>query len=184
MTVPDDFRATLYVGLSLDGFIARADGGIDWLDHLPDDPADGDYGYGEFIATVDAMVIGRHTFDLAMSFEAWPYGGMPVFVLTHRPIDDAPATVEAMAGEPREVAATLAARGIRHVYVDGGQVCQQWLRAGLVTRMVLTRLPVRLGSGIPLFGALDRDFWWRLAGTRTCGNGLVQTTYEAVARTR
>ncbi len=179
MGVLDNFHATVYVGLSLDGFIARPDGGIDWLDRLPDDPADGDYGYGEFIVTVDALVMGRNTFDLAMSFEAWPYGELPVFVLTHRAIEVAPATVEAVAGTPHEVAERLAARGIQHVYIDGGQVCRQWLRAGLVQRMVLTRLPVLLGDGIPLFGALEGDLWWRLVSTRTFANGLVQMSYEA-----
>ena len=183
MSLPNTPRATVFCGLSLDGYIARTDGGIDWLDALPDHPEDGDYGYGEFIATVNALVMGRNTYDLAISFDAWPYD-LPVFVLTHRPIEQAPAKVEPLSGTPHEVSSRLAARGFRHLYVDGGIVVQQWLREGLVQQMILTRLPLLLGGGIPLFGELARDLWWRHVSTRTFANGLVQSTYEAAPSER
>jgi dihydrofolate reductase len=175
-------KASVFVGASVDGFIARADGSLDWL---PQD-AGADNGYEAFIASVDALLIGRKTYETALGFGAWPYGEKPVFVLSTQPLAPAPAgaTVERLSGEPAEVAATLAARGIGHLYVDGGIVIQRFLRAGLIDRLVVTRVPVLIGAGIPLFGETGRDIVLTHIATRTLGGGLVQSEYavERAAR--
>lgn len=173
-------KASVFVGASVDGFIARADGGLDWL---PQD-AGGDNGYDAFIASVDALLVGRKTYETALGFGAWPYGEKPVFVLSTRSLAPAPAgaTVERLSGEPAEIAATLAARGFQHLYVDGGIAIQRFLRAGLIDRLVVTRVPVLIGSGIPLFGETGRDIVLTHVATRTLGGGLVQSEYAIGAK--
>jgi dihydrofolate reductase len=169
-------RAAVFVATSLDGFIAREDGALDWLPGI-DDGEGGDHGFSAFMAGVDAMVVGRGTFDTVLSFPAWPYGRTPVIVLTHRPLPDAPETVTPMAGTPAEIARGAAERGWRRLYVDGGAVIRAFLAAGLVDRLILTRVPVLLGRGIPLFGPLDGDLRFRHVSTRAFASGLVQSEY-------
>jgi dihydrofolate reductase len=168
--------ATVFVGVSVDGFIARPDGGLDWL------PADGGepHGYTELMATVDALVIGRATFETVLGFSEWPYGDKRVIVLSSRPLDlaalrDRP--VKQMGGEPAEILARLEARGVGHIYVDGGITIQRFLRAGLIQRLIVTRVPVLIGQGIPLFGPLDADVRLRHVRTRDFPSGLVQSEY-------
>jgi len=171
-------RASVFVGTSLDGFIARRDGALDWLPH------DGgeDHGYQAFFASVDALVIGRHTFETVLAFDAWPYGSKPVYVLSSAPLRPAPpgATVHHLAGEPAEVVAQLEARGVQHAYVDGGITVQRFLRAGLIDRLIVTRVPVLIGEGIPLFGPTGRDIKVRHVATRHFTSGLVQSEYEVL----
>lgn len=168
-------KASVFIATSLDGFIARADGGLDWL------PAGGGetHGYDEFMASVDALVIGRHTFETVLGFDAWPYGTKPVFVLSTHPPAPAPegAVVECWAGTPQEITSRLAARGFRHAYVDGGITIQRFLQAGLIQRLIITRIPVLLGAGIPLFGKLQRDVLLKHVATRQYASGLVQSEY-------
>jgi dihydrofolate reductase len=172
-------KASVFVGTSLDGFIARLNGDLDFL------PADGGepHGYEEFIATVDALVIGRKTFETVLSFDGWPYGEKPVFVLSTHPLAAPPpgAIVERMSGDPTEITAALAARGFQHLYVDGGITIQRFLRAGLIQRLVVTRVPVLIGTGIPLFGELDRDIQLTHVATRQYASGLVQSEYIVAA---
>src|SRR6188474_1070628 len=155
-------KASVFIGVSVDGFIARTNGALDFLPPGGGEP----HGYDEFIATVDALVIGRHTFETVLTFDTWPYT-KPVFVLSTRPLVPPPpgAVVEQMSGAPAEVASRLAARGIGHVYVDGGITIQRFLRAGLIQRLIITRVPVLIGTGIPLFGALPRDIVLRHVAT-------------------
>lgn len=171
-------NASVFVGASVDGFIARPDGGLDWLP-----PGGGEeHGYEAFMASVDALVIGRNTYETVLGFDAWPYGEKPVFVLSTRPLPPAPAgaVVDRMAGEPADIVSRLAARGFRHAYVDGGITIQRFLRAGLIQRLVVTRVPVLIGSGIPLFGELPRDVLLRHVATRQYASGLVQSEYVVV----
>jgi len=168
-------KASVFIGTSVDGFIARANGDLDFLP-----PGDGEpHGYDEFMATVDALVIGRKTFETVLTFDTWPYGEKPVFVLSTRPLAPFPigAVVERMAGAPAEIVSQLAARGIQHVYVDGGITIQRFLQAGLIQRLIITRVPVLIGAGIPLFGAVPRDIVLRHIGTRQYASGLVQSEY-------
>lgn len=178
MTPP--IRASVFVGTSLDGFLARPNGEFDFL------PAGGgeEHGYTAFMATVDTIVIGRNTYDQVLTFGEWPYGNKPVIVLSTRPIDlpAAPgAVVERMTGSPPDIVARLAARGAKHLYVDGGITIQRFLQAGLIQRLVITRVPVLIGTGIPLFGALPRDMKLHHVATRQYRSGLVQSEYIVVA---
>jgi dihydrofolate reductase len=167
--------ATVFCGVSVDGFIARPDGGIDWLPQVTED-----HGYTELMATVDALVIGRGTYETVLGFAEWPYGRTPVIVLSTRALDLSAHRgypVEQMGGEPAEIVARLAARGMKHIYVDGGITIQRFLRAGMIQRLIVTRVPVLIGQGIPLFGPLDADVPLRHVRTRDFPSGLVQTEY-------
>jgi dihydrofolate reductase len=149
------------------------------LDFLP--PGGGEpHGFAEFMATVDALVIGRNTFESVLAFDTWPYGKKPVFVLSSRRLPPAPAgaVVEQLSGPPASVVTQLSARGIEHIYVEGGITVQRFLRAGLIHRLILTRVPVLIGTGIPLFGPLTRDIRLRHIATRQYASGLVQSEYE------
>ena len=134
-------KASVFIGTSVDGFIARLNGDFDFL------PADGGepHGYAEFMETVDALVIGRKTYETVLAFETWPYGKKPVFVLSTGSLAPAPpdAVVEHMSGDPAEIASQLETRGINHVYVDSGITIQAFLRAGLIRRLVMRRLDIR-----------------------------------------
>ena len=172
-------KASVFVGTSLDGFIARPNGALDFLDAGGGEP----HGYDEFMASVDALVIGRHTFDTVLGFGGWAYGKKPVFVLSTHPLPPVPAgaVVERLVGDPTAIVGQLEARGVRHAYVDGGITIQSFLRAGLIQRLTITRVPVLIGAGIPLFGAIPRDIALRHIGTRHYRSGLVQSEYEVAA---
>jgi dihydrofolate reductase len=173
---------SIFIGTSVDGFIARPNGDLDFL------PAGGgeSHGYSEFIASVDAIVIGRKTFEKVLTLGPWPYGDKRVVVLSSRPVDLSAAgggVVEQMAGSPVEIVSQLAASGAQHLYVDGGITIQEFLRAGLIQRLIITRVPVLIGDGVPLFGALARDILLRHVATRHYPSGLVQSEYQvALAR--
>jgi len=178
----DAVKASVFIGTSLDGFIAREDGGIDCLQEVGDPPGE-DYGYNAFFDSVDALVMGRNTYELVRTFAEWPYGTKPVIVLTSRPLeipDTLADRVSTLSGPPEEIVRQLGERGLTHVYVDGGKTIQDFLAAGLIQRMTITRLPVLIGTGIPLFGPVPHDIKLRHIETRTYGNGLVQSTYEVV----
>jgi dihydrofolate reductase len=170
---------SVFVGTSVDGFIARANGDLDFLP-AGDEP----HGYDEFMASVDAVVIGRKTFEMVLTLGPWPYGEKRVVVLSRRPVDLSAAgggVVEQMAGAPAEIVSQLAARGAHHLYVDGGITIQGFLRAGLIQRLIITRVPVLIGEGIPLFGNLPRDVRLRHVATRHYPSGLVQSEYHVDA---
>lgn len=172
-------KVSVFVGTSLDGFIARANGDLDFLPPGGGEP----HGYDEFMASVDALVMGRKTFDKVLTFDAWPYREKPVFVLSARPLDPVPAgaIVERLSGPPADIVSQLAARGIEHIYVDGGLTIQRFLQAGLIQRLIVTRVPVLIGAGIPLFGDIRRDVLLRHVETRQYATGLVQSEYVVVA---
>jgi len=168
-------KASVFIGTSLDGFIARTNGELDFL-HEGGGEA---HGYDEFIATVDAFVMGRNTFETVLGFGSWPYGEKPVFVLSTRPLPTLPpeAAVEQLSGEPAEIVSTLAERGIEHIYVDGGITIQRFLQAGMIHRIIVTRVPVLIGTGIPLFGPLQNDIKLEHIRTEHYKSGLVQSEY-------
>jgi dihydrofolate reductase len=169
-------KASVFIGMSVDGFIARPD---DALDFLP--PGGGEpHGYAEFIATVDAMVIGRKTFEVVLTMPEWPYT-KPVFVLTRNPEKlrvPVNTNCEVMNGTPQQVIERLTKRGISHIYVDGGITVQRFLNAGLIQRLIITRVPVLIGEGIPLFGSLPHDILLQHVATRSYKSGLVQSEYR------
>jgi len=169
-------KCSVFIATSIDGFIARTDGALDWL------PADAEpHGYDEFIATIDALVIGRKTFDTVMTFDTWPYGTKPVVVLSNTLSEvtvPAGAVCDVMSGTPHEIVDRLTQRGMSHLYIDGGVTIQHFLEAGLIQRLTITRIPVLLGSGIPLFGPLSRDVRLEHVATRSYPSGLVQSEYQ------
>jgi dihydrofolate reductase len=171
--------ASVFIGTSVDGFIARPDGALDFL------PADGGepHGYNEFFASVDALVIGRKTFETVLAFPEWPYGDKPVVVLSSRALDltRAPTSVEQMQASPREIVAKLDARGIGHAYIDGGVTIQAFLREGMIQRLIITRVPVLIGQGIPLFGSLAKDIQLEHVQTWHYASGLVKTEYRVLS---
>jgi len=177
-------ECSVFVGLSLDGFIARPNGDLDWL--MGEGGGDSaEYGYNEFIADIDAIVMGRRTFEKVLAFDKWYYGNKRVVVLSHQPIDLSVAqarggVVERMAGPPPEIVSKLADSGAKRLYVDGGVTIQEFLRAGLIHRLIISRLPVLIGEGIPLFGSLPHDIRLSHIATRTYSGGMVQSEYHIV----
>jgi dihydrofolate reductase len=168
-------KASVFIATSLDGFIAREDGAIDWLPENPEP-----HGYDEFIASVDAIVIGRKTFETVLAFGGWFYGKTLVVVLSSRAEElKAPegANCIFLSGDPRDVVAALEQRGIKHAYIDGGVTIQRFLEAGLIQRMIITKIPVLLGSGVPLFGPLSHDIHLTHVATKSFNGGLVQSEY-------
>lgn len=161
-----------YVAATLDGFIAGPDGEIDWLDvaHLPGE----DFGYGDFFETVDALVMGRKTWDFVAAVRPWPYGTLPARVFSHRPIDRGELPVERVSGDPQPVIRDLVDAGCRHIWlVGGGGLASALLESGELTDLILTVIPVTLGRGLPLF-ANDRPTVWQAVATSRWPNGVVQ----------
>ena len=170
--------ASVFIATSLDGFIARPDGELDW----PPKPQPGgdDYGFAAFMKSVDALVMGRTTFEFVRGFPAWPYGDKPVFVASSRELSDpmpAGARVVRVSGTPTDIMRQLTDHGCTHPYVDGGVTVQRFMSERLITRLIVTRVPVLLGQGIPLFGALPRDVAWTHRRTVSFPDGLVQSEY-------
>lgn len=169
-----------FIAASLDGFIARPDGRIDWLD--PFNAADEDHGYDDFIADKDGIIMGSGTYETVLGFGQWPYA-LPVIVLSNRltvyDIPDSLADHVAITDmNPAELVAALAAEGWKKAYVDGGQVIQSFLNAGLLDQMTITRVPVVLGAGRPLFGLVAADLKMHLLGSHSFPSGLVSSTYR------
>ena len=171
----------VFIATSLDGFIARPDGAIDWLPGLDSDPGE-NYGYDAFIASIDGLVMGRNSFEKVLTFDEWPYP-KPVIVLSRSLEqsslrDDLRGKVEFSSLVPGELMKNLDERGWNRVYVDGGRVIQSFLREGLIADMVITRIPVFLGEGLTLFGTLDSDMKLSHIETRAYPSGLVQSRYS------
>lgn len=193
------FRGWVFVGVSLDGFIARLDGDLDWLtDPAPDPGTDGPRAhapghdcstgvvgatpppaYEEFMAGIDHLVMGRRTYEKILTFDTWPYADKHVIVLgstMHGGTDDGVS----VANSVQEVVETLEGRGARGVYVDGGRVITEFLRRGLIDDLVIATAPVLLGAGIPLFGALGADVLLEHVGSSYGDSGMVSSHYRVV----
>lgn len=168
-------QCSVFIATSLDGFIARRDGRIDWLARV-ERPGE-DYGYQRFHDSVDTLVVGRKTYETALGFPSWPYGGKRCIVLT-RGAPEARHNEEFHAGAPAILAGRLKADGCKRVYVDGGGVIQQFLSAGLITDMTLSIIPILLGDGVRLFESTTRELPLRLVGSRSFESGLVQLEYR------
>lgn len=178
-------RCSVYIATSLDGFIARADGTLDWLLQADKSAAGEDYGYAAFMESVDYLVMGRSTYDFVRTMEPWPYA-KPVVVLSRHRVEAPPrlaGKMEWMSATPAEIVGTLAARGAQHLYIDGGRTIQQFLAAELIDELIITRVPVLIGAGIPLFGPLPHDIRLRHVATHTYPSGMVQSRYAVLAHT-
>ncbi len=172
--------AHVFIAISLDGFIARHDGDIDWLLQR-DDPTE-DHGYTDFIADKDVIVMGRGSYEKIVTFDKWPYD-RPVVVLSKRLAgkavpEDLKDQLRFSSLDPKNLLEELAGRNIRRVYVDGGQLVQSFLGEGLIQDMVITTVPVLIGGGRSLFGELSHDIDLELVYSRSFPSGLVQSTYR------
>ena len=171
-------KTTVYIGTSLDGFIARKDGDIDWLTKFASKEVFD--SYNEFITRIDAHVIGRKTFEKVLDFPTWPYT-KDVFVLSTSmkqvPVR-ARGKVTLLAMKPRELLDHLQQKGFSGIYIDGGKVIQDFLQADLIDELIISKVPVLIGTGIPLFGELRSDLAFNHLRTETYSNGLVRSFYE------
>lgn len=178
-------HCSVFIATSLDGFIAREDGGLDWLDQANAGvPPGEDCGYGAFMASVDALVMGRHTFEKVLGFPEWPYADKPVWVLS-RTLQTLPTglppSVRLLNATPAEVCDQATALGWTRLYVDGGLTFQAFLAAGCVSDLTITVIPTLLGRGRPLFGDAGRDVALTHVATKAYPFGFVQSRYEVVA---
>jgi dihydrofolate reductase len=171
----------VFCGVSVDGFLARPDHALDFLHTGEQEP----HGFEEFYASVDVVVIGRRTFEVVLKLGHLAlYGKKPVVVLSSRPLDFTSikvGLVEQMSGKPTEIVKQIKSRGFKHAYIDGGITIQRFVAAGCIDRLVITRVPVLIGAGIPLFGSVPRDIHLRHVATRCYNGGLVQSEYEVGA---
>lgn len=170
----------VFIATSLDGYIARTDGGIDWL--LSRDHPDEDHGYNAFIKDIDGLIMGRGTFEKALSFDPWPYA-LPVVVMSKTlTFAKVPVhlrdKVRIVDLSPSQLMKSLEQEGWKRTYVDGGQVIQSFLREKLIADLVITTVPVLLGRGRPLFGLLNEDVSLTHLKTAAFPSGLVQSTYR------
>jgi dihydrofolate reductase len=173
-------KLSVFCGVSVDGFLARLDHRVDFLETHEQEP----HGFEEFYSSVDVVVIGRNTYQFVVTYGQWLYGNKPVVVLSSRPIDFSwirNGVVEQMSDVPTGIVAKLEERGYRHAYIDGGVTIQRFLAAGLIDRMIISYVPVLIGSGMPLFGALQHDVKLIHVATRTYSGGLVQNEYEVTS---
>ncbi len=172
-------RVSVFLAVSLDGYLAREDGSLDWLSLVQTDPAE-DTGYQAFMASVDTLLVGRHTYQTALTIDPWPYAGKRVVVLTSQP--PVARRGETFSHGPLPaVVQQLGEEGVNRIYLDGGATIRQGIQAGIVTDITLSWVPLLLGSGIPLFEKGLPETRWRLQSSRAFPSGLLQATY--VART-
>jgi dihydrofolate reductase len=181
--LPMAITSSVYIATSLDGYIAREDGSIDWLMEANTTvPAGEDCGYAAFMSSVDVLIMGRNTYEQVAGFEPWPYEGKRVVVLTSREIDfrqGANIQLEKSSETPQELLKRLSLQGCKHAYVDGGKVIQSFLSNGLIDRLTITTVPVLIGGGRPLFGTVLNDMKLKLAFSKAYEFGFIQTTYVA-----
>ncbi len=170
---------SVFIATSIDGYIAREDGGLDWLAPQSGE-SEGDYGFGDFLGSIDAVVMGRKTFEAVAAFEVWPYE-KPVFVLSTT-LQNLPVSfsdrASLISGTPEEVVQSLKSRGFFRLYIDGGKTVSSFLRSDLIDEMIISTMPVVLGSGLPLFSGGDQERWFEPVGAQVHGNALVTITYH------
>ncbi len=173
-------KNSVFIATSLDGYISDRDGGIEWLHSIPN-PNNEDMGYNDFIKDIDALVMGRTTFETVCSFDIdWPYT-MPVFVLsntlTHLP-ENLQGKAFIVQGQLSDVLAHIHQQGHQHLYIDGGVTIQNFLKEDLVDELIITRIPIVLGGGFPLFGDLPKSIAFELLESKTFLNQVTQVHYK------
>jgi dihydrofolate reductase len=175
-------KVSIYIATSLDGFIARNNGELDWLDAASATVPEGeDCGYQAFMDSVDVLVMGRHTYEKVLSFGDWPYGTKPIVVLSRNPIafpPQLPDTISHSSESPAALCERLSQQGVSRIYIDGGVTIQRFLAAGLVDDLIITIIPLLLGEGIPLFGTVPKDVPLSCIGTKAFDCGFVQVHYS------
>ena len=171
-------KTSIYIGTSIDGYIAREDGSIDWLENYNNNEIF--KNYSEFIKKIDAVIIGKGTFEKVLTFPSWPYDKM-VFVLSSsikKLSNNIKGKAEVISMKPKEVLNILNSRNFTTVNIDGGKVIQSFLRDDCIDEMIISKVPVLLGKGIPMFSQLDSELLFNHIGTNVYSNGLVMSRYE------
>jgi len=175
-----DKKNVVYIGCSLDGFIADKDGGLDWLESIPN-PKNSDMGYHSFMEGIDALIMGRKTFEMICSFEGeWPYS-KPVFVLstTLKRIPEAlEGKVTMLQGSLAAIIETVNKKGYRRLYIDGGSTIQQFLIEDLIDELIITTIPVLLGGGVSLFSDLPKVLMFEHVKSTLFLDEIVQNHYK------
>jgi dihydrofolate reductase len=170
----------VYIATSLDGYIAREDHSIDWLMDLPN-PDKSDYGFSEFLDRLDGIIMGRKTFEIVLGFEQWPYAKpVPIFVLSNSLLvlpEKLLGKAELVTGRLKDILNSLKKRGINNLYVDGGKTVQSFLKEDLIDEMTITRIPILLGAGIPLFDKNSLELKFEHVETKVFNNTLVRSKY-------
>jgi len=169
----------IYIARSLDGFIADRDGGVDWLNNIPN-PDNSDFGFAEFMGKIDGIVMGRKTFEQVLTFGSWPYP-RPVYVVSSSLKEVPPeysGKAEIINLEPAEIIKKLRSNGMKSLYIDGGALIQSFLTGDLIDEMIITSIPVLLGAGIPLFGELSNSLEFTHYKTEVLINSLVKSHYK------
>ena len=175
------FKASVYIASSLDGYIARNDGELDWITGHENGDADEDFGYKNFMDSIDVIVMGRNTYEKILSFDFWPYSDKHVVVLSSGNPEIPVALRKGITiknDPPKKIVESLSKEGFEHGYIDGGITIQSFLNAGLLDELIITRIPVLIGSGVPMFGELKQDIHLNHVKTTTFSNGFVQHHYR------
>lgn len=168
----------VYIATSIDGYIARKDGNLDWLMEIPD-PENSDYGFSEFMDRIDGIIIGRNTYETVIGFDQWPYT-KPVFILSNtlkEVAGDVKRKAEIVSGKLEIIIDSLRKKGFENLYIDGGRTIQSFLQQNLIDELILTRIPIILGSGIPLFVSMDREIGFNHIETEIFDNTMVKSRY-------
>lgn len=169
----------VFIATSIDGYIADKDGGLSYLEMVPN-PEQIDMGYGKLMERIDALVMGRNTYEMVLSFGIeWPYT-KPIYVLSNS-LTEVPekliGKVELVKGSLQKVLAIIHSKGHHSLYIDGGKTIQQFLSADLIDEMILTTIPILLGGGVPLFADLPKSLEFELKESEVFLGELVQRTY-------
>ena len=175
-------KISVFIATSIDGYIAKTNGDIDWLVKFnppTGEDEDKDCGFSKFFTGVDVLIMGRNTYEVVSGFDMWPYQGKRVVVLSST-LTSVCAQAELFTGDIAHLIEKLHADGAKHIYVDGGTTVSQFLNMGLIDYMIISLIPVVLGSGIPLFSKINNDKWCHLVSSKPYSNGLVQLQYEVV----
>ncbi len=176
----------VFMAMSLDGFVARKDHRLDWL--MKQKTEGEEHGFDEFQASVDGIIMGRGSYETVLSFGEWPYT-KPVVVMSKTlsqgdVSEELRGKVRITNLEPHALMNEVQGQGWSRAYVDGGKVVQSFIRAGLVSDIVLTTVPVLIGDGLRLFGELEQDIDLELTGSKAFESGLIQSQYRLVTRSQ
>lgn len=180
MTPNNRPKISVFIATSIDGYIAKKNGDIDWLVKFSpptDENEEKDCGFSKFFSSIDVLVMGKNTYNVVSHFDTWPYQGKRVVVLSST-LTSVCTEAELFSGDIAQLVAKLQADGVKHIYIDGGVTISQFLNADMVDQLILSIIPVVLGSGIPLFSMINNDKWCHLVSSQTYSNGLVQLQYE------
>lgn len=173
----------VYIAQSIDGYIAGPNGELDWLDEI-DNPENDDFGFVDFMNQIDALVMGRNTFEKVLSFGMWPYS-KPVYVVSSS-LKNIPENLSEKAflinSSPIKIINSLKKNGFQNLYIDGGILIQSFLASELIDKLIITTIPVLLGGGIPLFGRLDNRVKLKLESSKMLVNQLVKTLYSVIGK--